>query len=453
MEITRTTTKVLVQILLLAGLLSVVHASAGFGLTPPWAWGGGVFLRLAPDGAGAVARGRRDRIPRRSSSGSSRSSPRRPGYSCRSRSRFGRSSGAERVRPGSSGDRRGSPGVHRRRARGRDPREGRGEAASLDRGLRRHPRAGSHDPEDGRRLHRRGRVGPDLADLFVARSIPASPSSGGPSTRSSARCTSRTARGDAPGSRPPSPSPRETYFVPETKKVFRAAAGVPAPAPLDRDRRGRVRRRLGSRHGRGSARGDRRRDLRTSTRTSGRRSLRPGTAPTRSRARRTSGPYASSSARTGGGGVHALSAGSSPRASVTSRRPGERRTGSRRLLFTVEEADRRRVHRGRRRAAHSSRAQLTAQEDRQRIVGRPRGRPRAGPAPRVRALLRAGEVAVVGRPTRASPRSSTASSARRSRSSPTSRRPRESASSGWRGVRAPRSRSWTPRESTSRSIG
>ncbi len=43
-EITRTTTKVLVQILLLTGLLTVVHAFAGFGLQPPWAWGGGVFF-------------------------------------------------------------------------------------------------------------------------------------------------------------------------------------------------------------------------------------------------------------------------------------------------------------------------------------------------------------------------------------------------------------------------
>jgi CBS domain containing-hemolysin-like protein len=43
-EITRTTTKVLLQILLLVGLLSIVHASAGFGLNPPWAWGGGVFF-------------------------------------------------------------------------------------------------------------------------------------------------------------------------------------------------------------------------------------------------------------------------------------------------------------------------------------------------------------------------------------------------------------------------
>jgi putative hemolysin len=43
-EITRTTTKVLVQVLLLTGLLTVVHAFAGFGIQPPWAWGGGVFL-------------------------------------------------------------------------------------------------------------------------------------------------------------------------------------------------------------------------------------------------------------------------------------------------------------------------------------------------------------------------------------------------------------------------
>jgi len=43
-EITRTTTKVFVQILLLTGLLTVVHAFALFGLQPPWAWGGAVFL-------------------------------------------------------------------------------------------------------------------------------------------------------------------------------------------------------------------------------------------------------------------------------------------------------------------------------------------------------------------------------------------------------------------------
>jgi putative hemolysin len=43
-EITRTTTKVLVQMLLLTGLLSVVHGFAALGISPPWAWGGGVFL-------------------------------------------------------------------------------------------------------------------------------------------------------------------------------------------------------------------------------------------------------------------------------------------------------------------------------------------------------------------------------------------------------------------------
>ena len=43
-EIIRTTTKVLVQILLLLGLLTVVSASASFGLHPAWAWGGAVFL-------------------------------------------------------------------------------------------------------------------------------------------------------------------------------------------------------------------------------------------------------------------------------------------------------------------------------------------------------------------------------------------------------------------------
>ncbi|MFN2386575.1 MAG: hemolysin family protein [Thermoanaerobaculia bacterium] len=43
-EIIRTTTKVLVQILLLLGLLSVVSAFSGFGIQPTWAWGGGTFL-------------------------------------------------------------------------------------------------------------------------------------------------------------------------------------------------------------------------------------------------------------------------------------------------------------------------------------------------------------------------------------------------------------------------
>jgi CBS domain containing-hemolysin-like protein len=44
MEIIRTTTKVLVQALLLAGLLTVVSGFHAFGIEPAWAWGGGVFL-------------------------------------------------------------------------------------------------------------------------------------------------------------------------------------------------------------------------------------------------------------------------------------------------------------------------------------------------------------------------------------------------------------------------
>jgi len=43
-EITRTTTKVLLQILLLTGLLTSVSAFNSLGLSPGWAWGGGVFL-------------------------------------------------------------------------------------------------------------------------------------------------------------------------------------------------------------------------------------------------------------------------------------------------------------------------------------------------------------------------------------------------------------------------
>jgi putative hemolysin len=43
-EIIRTTTKVLVQMLLLTGLLTVVSAFGSFGWTPAWAWGGATFL-------------------------------------------------------------------------------------------------------------------------------------------------------------------------------------------------------------------------------------------------------------------------------------------------------------------------------------------------------------------------------------------------------------------------
>jgi CBS domain containing-hemolysin-like protein len=43
-EIIRTTTKVLVQILLLVGLLSVVSAFSIFAIHPAWAWGGATFL-------------------------------------------------------------------------------------------------------------------------------------------------------------------------------------------------------------------------------------------------------------------------------------------------------------------------------------------------------------------------------------------------------------------------
>jgi putative hemolysin len=43
-EIVRTTSKVLVQILLLTGLLTVVSGLAAVGVKAPWAWGGGLFL-------------------------------------------------------------------------------------------------------------------------------------------------------------------------------------------------------------------------------------------------------------------------------------------------------------------------------------------------------------------------------------------------------------------------
>jgi CBS domain containing-hemolysin-like protein len=43
-EIVRTTTKVLVQVLLLMGLLTVVSGLAAVGVLSPWAWGGALFL-------------------------------------------------------------------------------------------------------------------------------------------------------------------------------------------------------------------------------------------------------------------------------------------------------------------------------------------------------------------------------------------------------------------------
>jgi putative hemolysin len=43
-EIVRTTTKVLVQVLLLLGLISLVAAFSSFAIHPAWAWGGVVFL-------------------------------------------------------------------------------------------------------------------------------------------------------------------------------------------------------------------------------------------------------------------------------------------------------------------------------------------------------------------------------------------------------------------------
>jgi magnesium and cobalt exporter, CNNM family len=43
-EIVRTTTKVLVQILLLTGLLTVVSGLSAVGVMSPWVWGGGMFL-------------------------------------------------------------------------------------------------------------------------------------------------------------------------------------------------------------------------------------------------------------------------------------------------------------------------------------------------------------------------------------------------------------------------
>ena len=162
-------------------------------------------------------------------------------------------------------DRGGGPGLHRRRPRRGDPREGRGEAAPLDRGLRRHPRPRSDDAADRHRLDRRGRRrrrprGP----LHRRRSIRGSRGAGddrhgrrdrarqGHCSRRSAPAVDARDRGD----------PARGLLRARVEESLRAPAGVPAAAPLDGDRRGRVRRRFGARDGRGPARGDRRRDLR-----------------------------------------------------------------------------------------------------------------------------------------------------------------------------------------------
>ena len=137
---------------------------------------------------------------------------------------------------------------------------------------------------------------------------------------------------------------REAVLRSGDQEGLRAAARVPAPPPLDGDRRGRVRRRLGRRHRRGPPRGDRRRDLRRARGRAragleggGERLLGLGQGQHRGRA----GPL-----RTGARGRRVLDGrpASSRAAWATSPSPGETHRESD-LRFTVEEADRRRVYR------------------------------------------------------------------------------------------------------------
>ena len=71
MEIIRTTTKVLVQALLLAGLLTVVSGFHAVGLEPAWAWGGAVFLGAGSRRRSCFSGSARPRTRRRRSRGSS----------------------------------------------------------------------------------------------------------------------------------------------------------------------------------------------------------------------------------------------------------------------------------------------------------------------------------------------------------------------------------------------
>ena len=130
-------------------------------------------------------------------------------------------------------------------------------------------------PAHRRRLDRR-RVVPDGALRPLRRvQVLAHPGRAGLDRHgASASCTSRTrSRRCARARSGRSPElMREAYFVPGDEEGLRAAARVPAPPPLDGDRRGRVRRRVGPRDRRRPPRGDRRARSPTSTRTSASRS-------------------------------------------------------------------------------------------------------------------------------------------------------------------------------------
>mgnify|MGYP003694674077 CR=1 FL=1 len=178
-EIIRTTTKVLVQILLLLGLLTVgLGASRASEVhRAPWP-GERLFLAgWLADGGRCSCATAPTRTRRRSWRGCCRSSRRRRGCCCPLaipvRRIFAEARPAGRPPPATGG---GGPGLHRRRPGGGHPREGRGEAPPLDRGFRRHARARGHDAADrhpvDRRAPRRCRSSPTSSCRRSTRAFP-----------------------------------------------------------------------------------------------------------------------------------------------------------------------------------------------------------------------------------------------------------------------------------------
>ena len=351
-EITRTTTKVLVQALLLTGLLTVVHAFAGFGITPPWAWGGGVFvlgwmmteISLLRFGAKADPEKIVERLLPTITAASWLLVP----LAIPIRRIFGTREKAQ-VEPATEEEVQAYIDVGRE--------EGileKGEEKLLmsivdfgDTRVREvmTPRTDVVSIDEAASVEA-------LADLFVASKY--SPSAGRPGLdRHGRRHGPRQGplRGDAArdGARHGGGPPRGLLRS-GVEEGLGAPRRVPAAASLDGDRRRRVRGRVRSRHRGGSAGGDRRRDLR---RARGR--ARGGHPRRRRDAYSVSGKENIATVRelfgrgpeeeefTTVGGFLAARLGHIPR-------PGESHRESD-LLFTVEEADRRRVHRVRVEAA------------------------------------------------------------------------------------------------------
>ncbi len=342
----------------------------------PWLWGGGVLRgRLAPDrdrsSCGATPTADPEKIVGAPPAG------RHGGLVAAAADRDPdppHLRGPERPAAGQArrGDRAGSPGLHRRRPPGGHPREGGGEAPAVDRGLRRHARARGHDaaaPTSSGSTWR-GVARRSSSTSSSSRSTPASRSCAARSTRvvgivhvkdtlagdprrsvsrsiADARCARRT-------------SCRRRRRSPSSCASSSAAtSGWRSSWTSTAASRASSRSRTCSR--RSSARSP------TSTRTSARRCRRPARAPTRSRARRNIAidprPLR---ARARGGGVHDGRRLPGRAGSATSPSPA-RPSASRDLRFTVEEADRRRVHRVRVEMLESSpeESQLSAVASRQ----------------------------------------------------------------------------------------